>query len=142
MDGKQLRQYRETYELTQAVLGDYLGIDASSISNWEAERRPITAENAKRIEAVFASLAAGKTPPKSPPRPHWSVLRNKERVPYVAAFIRAYVARNSAAPSLTEIRRGVGFPVMRVINYMEAQGLIERPISRKGNPRYRAIRLR
>jgi len=95
----------------------------------------------KRLDALLTALEQGKQPP--PPK---GVLPHRrqgtlEKMPIIAGFIRAYLLKHHIAPVVSEIERGVGFPVRRTLEVMEQKGLIARSFSDRGYTKGRTIRL-
>ena len=141
MDGNELRRRRMDVGLSQAKLARLVGVNYSTISYWETDKRQMSVGTQDHLLAVFAALAAGEEPPAPREYPENRKRGTTDRIPIVREFIRLYLVRHHFAPTVEEIRRGVGFAPLSIIKAMEAQGLVQRDRTPRGNTKARSLRL-
>ena len=86
-----LRKNRRALGLTQAALGEAIGVGGGAVSAWEKGRRVPGPRAAARLGAFFAGLGISMPPPPRQPR-------QPERERFGAEVRRALAAQQNKGP--------------------------------------------
>lgn len=134
-----IRRRREALDLSQAELGELLGVHYSTISLWERGLNPMSDTTVLDICAILDAMREGQDIPNLRAPVYQGVKRaTVEKFPLIRDAIRQYVEAHHTGPSLQDIRAAVGFDPRRTITIMKRLGLITQHMSAKGHPQKRA----